>query len=188
MILRRFVLLDLCGADKEIEPMQKPRASTTARKSSATNPRVIKNSKTSGYAKQIVFNAPDERVFTAITSLKGLRGWWTSLVSGKATAGGDVRCEFEGLDEYIIMHVEAAKRPATVRWTCVVHTGLPEWNGTTLWFGLVQATSKTCKLNFQHIGLTPELECFNDCKLGWDHFLASLVSYVEQGKGAPFGA
>jgi hypothetical protein len=36
--------------------------------------------------------------------------------------------------------------------------------------------------------LSPKLDCFNDCKLGWDHFLASIVALVENGKGMPFGS
>jgi len=70
----------------------------------------------------------------------------------------------------------------------VVHTKLGEWSGTKVTFDLLEPTSKSCVLHFRHIGLTHRLVCYDDCELGWDHFLASLVAYVEQGKGTPFGA
>ena len=45
-----------------------------------------------------------------------------------------------------------------------------------------------CELTFRHLGLSSKLECFEKCERGWDHFLKSLVSYVDGGEGAPFGA
>jgi hypothetical protein len=35
-------------------------------------------------------------------------------------------------------------------------------------------------------GLTPKLECFVDCKNGWDHFLPSLRQFVDTGVGNPW--
>lgn len=86
------------------------------------------------------------------------------------------------------MHVDLATRPSVVRWACSVHTGLSEWDGTTLTFDLAGDTPEASELKFQHIGLTPKLDCYDDCKWGWDYFLASLVDYVERGQGSPFGA
>jgi hypothetical protein len=75
-----------------------------------------------------------------------------------------------------------------VQWTCLEHTGLDEWAGTTLTFELTARRANECQLRFQHVGLTPKLVCFEDCESGWEHFLASLVGHVERGEGAPFGA
>ena len=86
------------------------------------------------------------------------------------------------------MHVDEAKRPCSVKWTCMVHTDLPEWAGTKPTFDLVELTPKTCELHFRHTGLTPELECYDHCEIGWNRFLASLVAYIERGKGAPYRA
>ena len=69
-----------------------------------------------------------------------------------------------------------------------MHTGLTKWPGTKVTFDLVERTAKTCDLRFQHVGLKPNLMCYDDCRQGWDHFLASLVAYVERGKGTPFSA
>lgn len=156
-------------------------------------PRRTKTSRTStgdpaGYARRVSFAAPRERVYDALATRTGLRGWWTPRVRGSEAVGGELRFEFEGMDEYIVMRVDAAKRPSFVRWTCIVHTSLDEWNGTTLTFDLVAETPTTCTLNFRHVGLTPRLECYDDCRSGWEYFLDSLVAYVETGTGTPFGA
>ena len=139
------------------------------------------------YAQRLRIKAPPECVFDAVTTLKGLRGWWTSRVSGSPAAqGGDVRFEFEGLDEYIVMRVDGAERPTSVLWTCVVHTGLDDWNGTQVRFQVEACKDGECELAFEHVGLTPKLDCYEDCEAGWGHFLSSLVTYVERGKGTPF--
>lgn len=138
------------------------------------------------YTCRIVFRAPRERVFDAIATPGGVRGWWTTAVKGSGAAGGELRLEFEGLDEYIVLRVEKANRPSSVQWSCVVHTGLPEWAGTKMLFDLVERTPLECELSFRHIGLTPKLQCYDDGSLGWDHFLMSLVGYVERGKRGPW--
>ena len=146
-----------------------------------------KTKRSQDYTKTIKIGAECGKVYSALATLKGLRGWWTPLVNGKPTTGGKVRFEFEGLEEYIDMKVERSSDPSAVHWTCLKHTDLPEWDGTKIEFNVTRKSANSCILNFRHIGLSPKLDCFNDCKLGWDHFLASIVALVENGKGMPFG-
>jgi uncharacterized protein YndB with AHSA1/START domain len=128
------------------------------------------------YERRARVAAPSEAVFDAVTTLAGLRGWWTALVSGSSgRAPGELRFEFAGLDEHILMRVDEA-RPALVRWTCLEHTSLPEWNGTQVTFSIEELGTEHSAVTLRHIGVAPD----------WDHFFASLVSYVEQGTGAPF--
>jgi hypothetical protein len=84
------------------------------------------------------------------------------------------------------MRVDRAEPPSTVVWTCLVHTGHPEWQGTSVVFELVGDEDGIGLLRFRHIGLTPVLGCYGACERGWDHFLASLVGYAQSGKGSPF--
>lgn len=140
-----------------------------------------------GLSRTIAVHAPRENVFDALTTPKGLRGWWTTLAKGNGLAGGELKLAFEGLDEHIRMRVDRATRPSSVQWTCLEHTELDEWNGTTLTFDLASRRSGACELRFQHVGLTPKLACFEDCESGWEHFLGSLSAYLERGEGAPFG-
>ncbi|MDP9001803.1 MAG: SRPBCC domain-containing protein [Myxococcota bacterium] len=140
------------------------------------------------YARRVAFRAPRERVFDAIATIEGLQGWWTPLVSGSAATGGALRFEFQGVNEHITMRVHDAKRPSLVEWTCIEHTELEDWGGTKVAFDLKPRGSDGCELSFRHIGLTPKFECYKMCEDGWEHFLASLVGYVDRGMGMPFGA
>jgi hypothetical protein len=107
-------------------------------------------------------------------------------VSGNPSAGGQLEFGFSGLDEQIVMRVEDATHPSKVIWTCVTHTGHPEWEGTTIVFELNQDRDSPGTLNFRHIGLSPILDCYQTCESGWEHFLASLLDYAQYGKGKPF--
>jgi uncharacterized protein YndB with AHSA1/START domain len=138
------------------------------------------------YAREIPFDAPTEQVFDALTTLDGLAGWWTPIVSGNPIRGGEIRFGFAGLDEEIVMRVDEAKHPSTVIWSCLTHTGHPEWEGTRILFQLEPNGDGAGLLRFRHIGLTTRLSCYETCESGWEHFLASLLDYAEHGTGNPF--
>ncbi len=140
------------------------------------------------YENRMFCHAEIGRVFDAVATCSGLRGWWTTQVSGSADPGGDITLSFDGLDEKIIMHVVQSVRPTSVKWECLIHTDLPEWSGTTVHFELSEVNSHTTQLTLRHIGLTPELHCYKHCQVGWQRFLDSLKRLVEQGVGAPFGS
>ena len=133
------------------------------------------------YARQLTIEAPRERVFGAIGTLDGPRHWWTTIVTGSAALGGELRFGFAGLDEQIVMRVSDRREPALVAWSCVAHTRGEEWTGTTVRFELTARGPHACELDFRHVGLPPDLVAD-----GWDHFLASLAAYAVTGAGTPF--
>jgi uncharacterized protein YndB with AHSA1/START domain len=133
------------------------------------------------YERRVHLRAPRERAFDAVATMTGLRSWWTPIVDGATTTGEELRFGFRGLDESIIMRVETARRPDAVEWLCVTHSSCEPWNGTRLMFELVEAAPSGCELIFRHQGLAPEV-----VERGWERFLTSLVSYVENGRGAPY--
>ena len=139
------------------------------------------------YARRVAFGAPCERAFEAISTIEGLRHWWTSQVSGAGEVGGELRFDFTGVD-YVVMRVDRVEPPFTVEWSCLEHSRLADWNGTRVIFTLAPRGSEGSELTFGHVGLMPSLQCFGHCERGWDHFLGSLVSYVERGEGTPFRA
>ena len=138
------------------------------------------------YRREIPVSAPVERLFDAIATVDGVRGWWTPLVSGASHRGGTLRLEFEGMDEHVDLHVVACRRPTEVEWRVVEHTSVDEWAGTRIRFDVSPAGEGASLLAFQHVGLSPKLECYDQCEAGWDHFLDSLVAFATQGQGAPF--
>lgn len=134
------------------------------------------------YARRLTIRSSRERVFDAIGTVDGPRHWWTTIVTGSAAAGGELCFGFAGLDEQIVMRVDAAQRPSAVAWSCVAHTRGGEWTGTRLRFELAGHGPGACELDFRHAGISAEVVA-----AGWDHFLASLAAYAEHGQGNPFG-
>jgi hypothetical protein len=134
------------------------------------------------YAREIPLGADAERIFDAVGTVQGPRSWWTPIVAGSAVAGGTLMFGFEGMDESVVMHVDEVTRPSRVRWTCLGHTGAPEWAGTSLIFDVADDGPGRAVLRFRHAGLAAEHVAH-----GWNRFLASLASYVETGQGQPYG-
>jgi uncharacterized protein YndB with AHSA1/START domain len=137
------------------------------------------------YARTLTIDTPRERVFDAVATLEGLAGWWTTLVDGRAEPGGEITFRFEGLDEQIVMRVDEARTPELLVWTCLEHSGHPEWEGTRVAFE-IEELNEGSLLRFRHDGLLPTLDCYDVCESGWERFLASIADYAESGKGNPF--
>lgn len=137
------------------------------------------------YEHTLAIAAPVEDVYAALSTIEGLRGWWTPLVSGDPLIGGDLEFRFREVDEQIVMRVETLDASRAVTWTCLENSGHPEWRGTSLRFRLEPRDRETL-LHFRHEGLNPTLECYDVCESGWNHFLASIASFAETGHGEPF--
>ncbi len=134
-----------------------------------------------GYVREVTCQATRERVFAAVATISGLRGWWTPIVAGTTQAGSRLSFGFEDIDEVIVMRVDEVTSPSCVRWTCLEHSSAPDWSTTTVRFDLSDAGSQGCILTHRHLGVPAE-----QVAAGWDRFLASLTLLVETGQGAPF--
>jgi uncharacterized protein YndB with AHSA1/START domain len=128
------------------------------------------------------FAAAPDAVFSALTDIDALTGWWTPAAGGGADAGETLR--FLMGDQEVVMRVEEADRPSRVRWSVLVCEAAPDWVGTSITFDLEPVGAGT-ELRFHHHGLNPRLECFEMCHAGWTRHLASLVDYVDRGAGSP---
>jgi uncharacterized protein YndB with AHSA1/START domain len=127
------------------------------------------------------FAAAPDAVFSALTDIDQLTGWWTPA-GGGADAGETLR--FLMGDQEVVMRVDEADRPTRVAWSVLVCEPASDWVGTSIVFDLEPIGAGT-ELRFHHQGLNPHLECFDNCQAGWTHFLASLVDYVDRGAGNP---
>lgn len=143
------------------------------------------------YQRQIVLSADRRTVYRALATEAGLRRWWTRTCDVDSTVGG--RAAFHFGPHRKVMQIEALEPDRRVLWRCVeALIDLPElrakdeWVGTRIEFRLSDALEGKTLLEFEHVGLTPALECHALCTQGWDHFLASLQGEVELGRGEPF--
>jgi uncharacterized protein YndB with AHSA1/START domain len=138
------------------------------------------------YQKTLRVQAAPDAVFDAVTSAAGLTAWWTEA-EGSGDAGGELRFSMSA-PEPLRVHVDEATRPTSVRWTVTECTFEPDWVGTHPTFTITPVAGDASELEFRHVGLTDELECIDMCTAGWNHYLASLRSYVETGRGNPRGS
>ncbi|NMH96538.1 SRPBCC family protein [Pseudonocardia acidicola] len=139
------------------------------------------------YTATLIIDGTPETIFGALTTTAGLAAWWTP-VSGDGTEGGELRFDMGAPEGSLVIRVHTAPRATVVVWDVLDCPFLPEWAGTTVTFDLGRTADGGCDLFFRHHGLTPQLDCFNTCRRGWDHFLPSLRQYVETGVGNPRGS
>lgn len=134
------------------------------------------------YDGAVVIAAPCDQVFAALTTLDGLAKWWTPSVTGSPHHGGELRFRFDAVQELIRMHVDAVAPKHSLTWTCIEHSGDPDWAGSTVNFELTETGTATT-LNLTHTGVAAD-----HVQPGWERFLASISAYVETGVGQPFGS
>jgi uncharacterized protein YndB with AHSA1/START domain len=138
------------------------------------------------YQKTIRVKANPGVVFDALTTVTGLTAWWT-CATGSGDTGGELTFSFDP-PEPLLIQVDQATRPSSVQWTVTECGFLPDWVGTRPTFNITPVEGDGSQLQFRHHGLTPELDCIEQCTRGWDHFLTSLGDYVEVGHGMPRGS
>jgi uncharacterized protein YndB with AHSA1/START domain len=125
--------------------------------------------------------SPDD-VFTALTTIPGLAGWWTEDTTGDSAVGSVIQFRFPAADGGFDMKVLDAQPGEVVRWEVV--DGPEEWIGTQIRFDLSQAGDYTIVL-FKHEGWKEPGEFMHHCSTKWATFLMSLKKYVETGTGDP---
>jgi steroid delta-isomerase-like uncharacterized protein len=138
------------------------------------------------YQTTIRVKASPDALFDALTTVTGLAAWWNPATGSGAT-GGELRFVMNA-PEPLVIHVDEATRPTSVRWTVTDCPFLPDWIGTRPTFTITPVDGDTSELHFRHQGLTGELECVDMCTRSWNHYMTSLRDYLEASHGSPFGS
>jgi uncharacterized protein YndB with AHSA1/START domain len=128
-------------------------------------------------------NAPQEKVFEAISSIKGIQNWWTVQTSGSDKKGGTISFRFGemGPDFKVIEQIPNKK----IKWQCTA--GIPDWIGTTVNFDLDQNEGKT-RVRFEHGGYPNDGDFFASCAFSWGRYMESLRQYCQTSKGEAYGS
>ena len=135
------------------------------------------------YRYEVHLSATPEAVYKALTTSNGIAGWWAK--SNKVWQ--------ENADEFLsvdfgqvkkLMGVQKTEPLSELAWH-VLECTLHEWPGTRITFNITLTSRGESLLKLEHIGLNPQLECYESCSSGWEYFIASLKQYLETGKGTP---
>jgi uncharacterized protein YndB with AHSA1/START domain len=127
--------------------------------------------------------APREIIYEAITTIKGLCGWWTLQTTGECNPGGIIQFRFGTLGND--MKVITLKPNEWVLWECMA--GPDDWLGTRVTFQLSESAGKTL-IRFEHAGWKNANDFFAGCTFTWGRYMESLRQYCQTGKGEAFGS
>lgn len=124
----------------------------------------------------------------AIKKISNVPEWWGITFSGNSGKQNDQFVVKMGGDSFFDFTVTELIPGKRVVWS-ITDCNMPwysdkkEWANTKLIFDLKETGDMTV-LAFTHDGLTPDVECYNDCAPGWTHWIkTSLFSYLTTGKG-----
>ena len=133
---------------------------------------------------KIGIKAPLSKVYEAVSTPKGVAGWWTRETTGRA--GGAMTSVFHSPDgkeigrmDFDLLKAEPGKN---VQWRFTA--GPEEWVGTDLTFELSRDGDQTL-IVFGHRNWREAVEFMAHCSMKWATFLLSLREFVETGKGRP---
>jgi uncharacterized protein YndB with AHSA1/START domain len=129
-------------------------------------------------------NAPREKVFEAISTIKGLSGWWTVKTSGSDAMGSILHFQF-GEMEGPQMKVIELKPNEKVSWECVKSPF--NWDGNIFTFSLDENDGKT-RVRFSHNGWAKQDDFYAGCSFSWGRYMESLRQLCQTGKGEAFGS
>jgi uncharacterized protein YndB with AHSA1/START domain len=123
-----------------------------------------------------------ERLYEAITTQKGLAGWWTPQVKAEPIMGA--LNEFHFVETTLKFRVDKLE-PHHVAWLSVqVPT---DWEGTQVLFDITPEDD-TVNLRFSHIGFASTGGSFGVTSYSWAQYLRSIKLLLETGEGEPFGS
>ncbi|MGI9149108.1 MAG: SRPBCC family protein, partial [Chloroflexota bacterium] len=138
------------------------------------------------YQTTIRIKASPDAIFDALTTVTGLAAWWNPA-TGSGESGGELRFVMNA-PEPLVIYVDEATRPTSVRWTVTDCPFLPDWIGTRPTFTITPVDGNVSELHFHHQGLSQELECIDMCTRSWNHYMTSLRDSLEVGHGSPYGS
>jgi hypothetical protein len=125
----------------------------------------------------------------AIEKINRVSAWWTKSCEGNSQKTGDTFAVHFG-ETFVDFKITEAIPNKRIVWDvidCNLHwlEDKKEWKGTKMEWG-ISSNGNATQINFTHIGLVPEIECYGDCVKGWNFYIKeSLFKLITEGKGLP---
>jgi uncharacterized protein YndB with AHSA1/START domain len=130
----------------------------------------------------VPIDAPASKVYEAIATQEGLRGWWTADSVADSRIGGKAEFGFDGRAMVFRMTIEALEPGRKVRWKC--GGDHPEWRGTSLDWEISE-TGGSSVLSFTHRGWKEMTPFCASCNSTWGELMYRLKDHVEGRKPGP---
>jgi uncharacterized protein YndB with AHSA1/START domain len=130
----------------------------------------------------IPIDATPAKVFAALATQAGLRGWWTADAMVDEKVGGEAKFGFDKRKMVFRMKIEKLKPGEGVVWTC--HGDQPEWTGTTLTWDIASEDGGTM-LRLTHSGWKSVSDFCATCNSSWGALMYRLKDFAEGKKPGP---
>jgi len=132
----------------------------------------------------------DKTPAEAFQCINTVTQWWTENLEGSSAELGDEFSVHFGDVHYSKQKIVESIPGRKIIWL-VTESRLnflqnkEEWNGTRIGFEISTQAEKT-RVDFRHIGLMPDIECFGACSNAWSQYIQqSLLKFINTGKGEP---
>jgi len=131
---------------------------------------------------EIRVKAPRDRVFQALSTAEGLKGWYTAHVEGDILEGKEAIFRFTDKEPFRWRFAKLSpNRP--IHWECVEGPGAAA--GTSVMFRLKETPDKRTLVEFDHEGWPEAHEALTTCNTLWGILMGHLKNYAETTKVAP---
>ena len=134
----------------------------------------------------------DKTPEAAFNAINNVRGWWSEEIEGPTNKLNDeFNYHFEDLHRAQLKLIEVIRNKKVV-WLVKENyfkftKDKTEWTGTKIIFE-ISAQNKQTQIQFTHLGLVPDYECYEICEDAWTNYIQnSLRSLIVTGKGQPNG-
>ena len=142
--------------------------------------------KSENYHCSITVNITPDEAFRGICKVTE---WWGKKIEGKTEKLNDV-FTYHPNDTWVNFTITESIPGKKIVWhvtDCFLHwqKDKTEWKNTDVVFEIAGKGDST-QIDFTHIGLVPEVECYAGCVKGWDqYFKDSLFKLLTTGTGQP---
>jgi hypothetical protein len=139
------------------------------------------------YSTRFTVDQSPSEVFAAINNV---RGWWSEEVEGKTDRLGDVwHYHYQDVHRCTMKITEFIPNQKVVWRVLDNHFNFiedqSEWVNTEISFEIAEKDGKT-EVQFSHLGLVPDYECFEVCSNAWGIYInGSLRNLISKGQGQP---
>ena len=130
---------------------------------------------------EIRINAPTADVFRMVSTIDGLKGWYTTRIEGDMASRKTIRVHADGRPSFC-WRISELHPPTVSRWECVEGPGTAP--GATVTFRLSAKDDRT-QVQLDYEGLPEDNPAFLTCNTLWGAMLSHLKKYAETGEPSP---
>jgi hypothetical protein len=123
-----------------------------------------------------------ERLYEALTTQKGIAGWWTPDVKAEPVVDSINELNFQGTT--LKFRVDKLEPACHVAWSSVEVP--PQWEDTRVLFDITP-DGDMVNLKFRHADFASLEGDFGITSYSWAQYVRSIKLLLETGEGEPFG-